>query len=216
MPGTPTTKYALPTLAGTDPISGTDEWAVAAMGAIDPLLAPSDQGVLASRPVSSGGSPGKIGRTYKATDTGQLFRDNGTGWDEIPFVPLSSAKITPASGIQSSSTPQTGIGTSFTDVTSSSFSITPTVAGILLVEGFVVFTNGTTPGLGSLALNVDGADQTYVPTLPKSGAAQLSGALPGLWRVSLTAAAHTIKLRVKCDAGTIDVSHFALKYLLHS
>ena len=49
-------------------------------------VAMDDQGTLAARPVSSGGSPGKRGRYYKSTDDGRMWRDNGTGWDEIPFV----------------------------------------------------------------------------------------------------------------------------------
>jgi hypothetical protein len=83
MPGTPSTKYALPTMAGTDVANTIDEYTVALTGAVDSKLAPSDQGTLASRPPSTGGSPGKSGRSYWATDTRQLFRDNGTGWDEI-------------------------------------------------------------------------------------------------------------------------------------
>jgi hypothetical protein len=48
-------------------------------------VAMDDQGLLSARPVSTVGTPGKKGRYYKATDTGQLFRDNGTGWDAIPI-----------------------------------------------------------------------------------------------------------------------------------
>jgi microcystin-dependent protein len=39
MPGTPTTKYAIPTLAGTDQGLTIDDWSQAAMAAIDTLLA---------------------------------------------------------------------------------------------------------------------------------------------------------------------------------
>lgn len=83
MPGTPT-RYGIPTLAGNDLISGIDDWGVDAMAAIDSKLAPSEQGALAARPVSTVPSPsGKAGRTYYATDTGQYFRDTGTGWTEL-------------------------------------------------------------------------------------------------------------------------------------
>jgi hypothetical protein len=90
MPGTPTTKYALPTMAGTDVANTIDEYTVSLAGAVDSKLAPSDQGSLVSRPPSTGGSPGKSGRSYWATDTRQLFRDNGTGWDEITPRPTRS------------------------------------------------------------------------------------------------------------------------------
>lgn len=56
-------------------------------------VAKDDQGVLASRPTSTAGTPGKRGRYYFATDTIQLFRDNGTGWDEIQIGPITSADI---------------------------------------------------------------------------------------------------------------------------
>lgn len=41
------------------------------------------QGVLASRPVSTAGSPGIQGRFYYATDTGILYYDTGTAWQQI-------------------------------------------------------------------------------------------------------------------------------------
>lgn len=96
MSGTPTTKYALPTIAGTDLISGIDDWSVAAMGAIDGLLTPSTQGTLAFRPTSTIPSPGIIGRTYYATDTNQLFRDTGTGWTEIVLATGLAAALAAA------------------------------------------------------------------------------------------------------------------------
>jgi microcystin-dependent protein len=80
MPGTPSTKYNLPTLAGSDAISQTNEYSVALTSAIDPLLAPVDSGLLNLRPPSTPGSPGKLGRHYYATDLGVTFLDYGTGW----------------------------------------------------------------------------------------------------------------------------------------
>jgi hypothetical protein len=41
------------------------------------------QGTLASRPVSTSGSPGKTGRIYYATDNTHLYYDFGTGWTDI-------------------------------------------------------------------------------------------------------------------------------------
>lgn len=46
-------------------------------------VAMDDQGLLGSRPTSTPGTPGKKGRYYYATDTGQLFRDTGTAWVEL-------------------------------------------------------------------------------------------------------------------------------------
>lgn len=45
--------------------------------------AKDDQGLLGDLPESSVSAPGKRGRYYWATDTQQLFRDNGLGWDLI-------------------------------------------------------------------------------------------------------------------------------------
>jgi hypothetical protein len=41
------------------------------------------QGLLASRPVSTGGSPGITGRFYYATDNQHLYLDMGTGWVDL-------------------------------------------------------------------------------------------------------------------------------------
>lgn len=51
-------------------------------------VAKDDQGTLALRP-----SAGKRGSYYYATDTGRLFRDNGTSWDEISIASSISAAI---------------------------------------------------------------------------------------------------------------------------
>jgi hypothetical protein len=56
-------------------------------------VAKDDQGILEARPVSTAGTPGKRGRYYYATDTGQLFRDHGTGWHEIPLGTVPFAHV---------------------------------------------------------------------------------------------------------------------------
>lgn len=48
-------------------------------------VAMDDQGLLGNRPTSTVASPGKRGRYWYATDNGRLYRDNGTGWDEVPI-----------------------------------------------------------------------------------------------------------------------------------
>lgn len=53
------------------------------------------QGVFASRPVSSPGTPGVVARIYFATDTNTLYYDMGTGWVAIgPSVIADLAVIT--------------------------------------------------------------------------------------------------------------------------
>jgi hypothetical protein len=83
MPGTPTTKYALPTMAGADAANTIDTYSASLATALDGLLTPSSQGAKNVRPTSTVGTPGKLGRTYLATDTGEIFYDYGTGWAQI-------------------------------------------------------------------------------------------------------------------------------------
>lgn len=55
-----------------------------------------DEGAFASRPVSSGGSPGLAGRIFRATDTGAWYRDTGTGWESLgkrPDGDITAAEI---------------------------------------------------------------------------------------------------------------------------
>lgn len=75
-----TTKYGIrvPTSgnAGTDLATGLKDTA----DDIDALVTPFSQGLFSARPVSTGGSPGKVGRRYYATDTGIEYEDLGTSW----------------------------------------------------------------------------------------------------------------------------------------
>ncbi|HTE60764.1 MAG TPA: hypothetical protein VK631_10475, partial [Solirubrobacteraceae bacterium] len=80
MPGTPTTKYAIPTVVGADLARDLDTAITSISTAIDGKMVGYSAGLLAARPVSTGGSPGIAGRRYRATDTGQEFIDTGTSW----------------------------------------------------------------------------------------------------------------------------------------
>lgn len=87
MPGTPTTKYAIPTLAGSDLARDIDTLVTSSLNAIDAKMVGYSEGPIGSRPTSTPGSPGVAGREYRATDTGQLFKDTGTGWFELGTLP---------------------------------------------------------------------------------------------------------------------------------
>lgn len=82
MPGE-TDKHQIPYIEGSDAAASIDDVNQAQAERLDDIIAVDSQGTLANRPLSTPGNPGKIGRYYKATDTGQLFRDHGGGWDEI-------------------------------------------------------------------------------------------------------------------------------------
>lgn len=93
-----TTKHALRHLTGDNPVSDIDAGFEALADDIDSKLTPYTSGLLADRPVSSGGSPGKSGRLYRATDdltggaNGTLYIDHGTGWLLIgPTTPTWTA-----------------------------------------------------------------------------------------------------------------------------
>lgn len=79
-----TPKHGLKAITGTSLISDIDLALKTLADQLDGLIATDAQGVLASRPPSSPGQPGKTGRWYKTTDSGGLlYRDNGQGYDQI-------------------------------------------------------------------------------------------------------------------------------------
>jgi hypothetical protein len=86
MPETPSPNYGLIAVSDGDAIEDYPANDQAKVAALDDLLTPYDEGAIASRPVSSPGTPGIAGREYRATDTGQLFKDYGTGWIEIAIA----------------------------------------------------------------------------------------------------------------------------------
>jgi hypothetical protein len=78
-----TAKYALRALLGSNIGSDIDQGFKDLADDIDAVMATDGQGVAASRPTSTSGSPGKSGRWYRSTDTGAVERDNGTGWNTV-------------------------------------------------------------------------------------------------------------------------------------
>lgn len=88
-----TVKHALRYLLGNSDANEIDDGFLALAQDVDSKLTPYDSGLLSSRPTSTAGTPGKAGRWYRATDTGQLFLDHGTGWYDVGSV-LSAAGLT--------------------------------------------------------------------------------------------------------------------------
>lgn len=79
---TNTAKYLLRKLTGSNLISDVDAGIAALADDVDSKFAGYSEGVVASRPVSTGGTPGIGGRRYRPTDqAGREDLDNGTGWD---------------------------------------------------------------------------------------------------------------------------------------
>lgn len=88
MPTTPRWSLEYPDdVTNSDPPAGPAQIKALALG-LDGV-AMDDQGILANRPVSTSGSPGKKGRYYfvtgdsTASNNGILWRDHGTGWDTV-------------------------------------------------------------------------------------------------------------------------------------
>jgi hypothetical protein len=94
MPTSPSSRLGLIAPAGGDNISIGDDQIRAIVDALDPIVGIHEQGTLGVRPISTPGSPGIRDRYYWATDTAQLFRDNGTGWDLIGPVGPDTITLT--------------------------------------------------------------------------------------------------------------------------
>lgn len=80
-----TTKHGLRWLPGTNVGLDIDAGFQALAEDIDAVMAVADQGT--TLPTSTPGSPGKAGRFFRLTTTGQLFFDYGTGWIDLMVRP---------------------------------------------------------------------------------------------------------------------------------
>lgn len=85
-----TTKHGLPYPQGTDPVDIPGDIGGLAT-ALDVIIATADAGPLSSRPVSTVGTPGKVGRFYYTTDEGVAYLDIGTAW--VPLNPPVPAGV---------------------------------------------------------------------------------------------------------------------------
>lgn len=80
---TTTTKHALRALLGANQVLDIDAGFLALAEDIDAIMAVADSGPIASRPVSTPVSPGKVGRFYRSSDGPPLSFDYGIGWLDI-------------------------------------------------------------------------------------------------------------------------------------
>lgn len=126
-------------------------------------VAMDDYGLLAARPTSSGGSPGKPGRYYYATDLDKLYRDYGTGWKEIILgthsaltdqrVPtdgsVTNAKVSNSAAIHYSKLDLVGavLGSDITDGTITADKLSTSVLDMLASEGLQEGVMGSGEGL---------------------------------------------------------------------
>lgn len=138
---TNTAKYLLRKLTGANLVSDVDAGIAALADDIDGNMAGYSQGVLASRPVSTGGTPGIAGRFYRAIDAGpgtnRLYQDTGTSWVEVATVQRLSQAWDPPSVATGAATSTTVALATFPSLVSASFS-QPIPAGAFLVSHYDV------------------------------------------------------------------------------
>lgn len=128
--------------------------------------APSDdQGLLANRPPSSPGTPGEYGRWYRSSENGgMIWRDHGTGFDEIHVNPLAGSFSAYASVSQDAASGDTIIfgteeydASNWYDVATGKF--TPQIAGryrfsvMLVLNGILAADKWVKPLLAGAGVN---------------------------------------------------------------
>jgi microcystin-dependent protein len=87
MPFTTTAKYLLRKMTGASLARDIDDGFAALADDIDGKMVGISEGPIGSRPTSTPGTPGILGRLYRATDEGgKLYFDFGTGWTEMGFA----------------------------------------------------------------------------------------------------------------------------------
>jgi hypothetical protein len=151
--------------------------------------------------------------------TGKIV-DSSVTTPKLATGAVTSPKLTPTSGLLTASGTLTATG-SQQDVPGLSLSITPTVSSILLVwvtldmgtpanvsvNGFLVVDGVTQPNAFGLAVANNG--------VTTNGLVEVAG----VFRVPLTAAAHTVKVQAACASGTgafVGIGNSVMTYLLHA
>lgn len=104
MPGTPTTRYGLPTMAGATDLGSTiDDTFNSAMATIDTKMAGWDSGLESAKPAA-----GVAGRRWRSTDTGVVWLDIGSAWARDFTTTAALGVLTNSSGLTPASTLPSG------------------------------------------------------------------------------------------------------------
>jgi microcystin-dependent protein len=90
VPYSTTGRYGLRALTGVSLVSEIDDGFAALRDDLDAIIATAYTSPAASRPASSPASPGILGRWHRATDSGELSFDYGTGWLVVNAADLAA------------------------------------------------------------------------------------------------------------------------------
>lgn len=126
---------------------------------------------------------------------------------------VTSRKFKPTIGTKQTTEFETAVGAAYADIAGTELAITPEVASWLKIFATIQWglTTAGSAAVASVALMVDGVQQTptyftrlAAPSTWGAGSFNNNGEYgqPCFWLVSLTAAAHTIKLQAKHEAGS--------------
>jgi hypothetical protein len=99
MPGTPGARTGLASILTGDGATAYRTTINAIKDWLEGNAAITSSGLLGARPTSSPGSPGIIGRRYRATDAFATFRDTGTGWELEAQTPQVVTALPTGTGI---------------------------------------------------------------------------------------------------------------------
>lgn len=180
----------------------------------------SASGLLAARPAAA-----KEGRFYRATDTAQVFRDTGSGWEEM----LSKAAADAAYLLRSEpqyavvETAQSTGSTAPADLSTLGPSVTVTVpaSGKVRIEVAVTAFNSTAGAYSYAGVALSGANTVAALNLNstslvcQSDSAGQRQTASRAWIVSgLTAGSTTFRMKYSVDSSTLGSSTFQGRTLI--
>lgn len=213
-----TLKYGIPEIDPNHELNDGPVDINASLAAIDNTFAGFSAGLLAARPVSTGGSPGVAGRLYRATDTGQVFQDTGTGWVQIPGYAAGVLSGRPAAGTPGLTYRATDTGQVFQDTGTSwaELARVPVADTALASPNNSVWRSVKSDACKANHLDIPAAN-TYVFTPGGAlGAINGNGGVPEIWMpqaADVAVAGKTTKLRLEFVLGvnsTAPAANFTL------
>ena len=149
-------------------------------------------GTASMRTLGEGSKQATAGNDPRLSDE-RVPKKESTTEEKLADGATTSRKLKPTIGIVSSTADLTLTG-SFQDIPGTELKITPAVASKLKITAFFDLEgNATCQG----ALNLDGVDQTNVAHMGPTAETFERHTVGQVWLLSLTAAAHTIKMRAK-------------------